>query len=39
VRRFGQCGDRNRLPADALAELPQPYVGWQGALCALISEG
>ncbi|TFV52790.1 TetR/AcrR family transcriptional regulator [Blastococcus sp. TF02A-35] len=27
------------LPPDALAKLPQPYVGWQGALCSLITEG
>jgi AcrR family transcriptional regulator len=27
------------LPAEALAELPQPYVGWERALAALITEG
>jgi AcrR family transcriptional regulator len=27
------------LPAEAMAKLPQPYVGWQGALCSLIVEG
>ena len=27
------------LPAEALAKLPQPYVGWQGALQALIAQG
>ncbi|RBY94525.1 TetR/AcrR family transcriptional regulator [Blastococcus sp. TBT05-19] len=27
------------LPPEAMAKLPQPYVGWQGALCSLITEG
>jgi AcrR family transcriptional regulator len=27
------------LPPEALAKLPQPYVGWQGALCSLVTEG
>ena len=27
------------LPPEALAKLPQPYVGWQGALRSLIGEG
>ena len=27
------------LPAEALVELPQPYVGWERALTALIAEG
>ncbi len=36
-----QAGKRllAELPADALAKLPQPYVGWQGALCSLITDG
>ncbi|NEK87902.1 TetR/AcrR family transcriptional regulator [Blastococcus saxobsidens] len=27
------------LPPESLAKLPQPYVGWQGALRALIAQG
>ncbi|WP_347059373.1 ScbR family autoregulator-binding transcription factor [Blastococcus sp. HT6-30] len=29
----------SELPPDALAKLPQPYVGWQHALTQLITEG